>query len=58
MLGACCPTNARFAVGFDVGIFVSVTGFDVGICVGDKVGLRVGDKVGHVPVREMDIPDA
>jgi len=26
--------------------------------VGDKVGLRVGDKVGHVPVREMDIPDA
>lgn len=54
MLGACCPTNACFAVGFDVGIFVSVTGFDVGICV----GLRVGDKVGHVPVREMDIPDA
>lgn len=43
MLGACCPTNACFAVGFDVGI-----------CV----GLRVGDKVGHVPVREMDIPDA
>jgi len=43
VLGACCPTNACFAVGFDVGI-----------CV----GLRVGDKVGHVPVREMDIPDA